>query len=999
MTTPKLRIAMTLVRALGTLLVLICISSGVSRAQASPSPTPTPAPPTLRMSIVYPTNGVLYQNGPDTIQAAITLEPPPTVPVHKYKVVIAVTNATGQMTKDHSYRPNAIQSVANVKMKKVPAGEYFVAANVYDRKDTLVGTAGPFEVIKMDVESSPTPTSGPTTTATPVVTPTATATATRTVTATITSTPTIVPPTATPTAKPTAAIISPLSGSAVSGVVNVSVKPESGASSTDIYIDGEYWTQWSANPTPWNSTTVSNGPHTIGVHSVMSGTTTGVNSIGFTVDNSIEATATQTATISPTARATSTATLSATATTTTTVTPTSKATPTPTSTATHTAVATPTATNTKTATATQTKTATRTPTGTPTVDPTAIPTASPTATSKVTQTPTPAPTPTPVAGARWELTPTSTGFEWVAPNGTHICKMASISLVDTENLSSAVYSSKYGNNRTEWGNAQTARLESWGFNAVGMYSYAYQAGEATITNPVPYNMVVQLSDYSLRSGGVDKWNAKNLYSIPNTSGMVCGSSIYQGEQADAFDPQFVASITAMMANNSSLSGNVGSQLTPTLLQQAFMFTPEEADDLYGIDQVVHEHMGYVVLAQTPSVANNGSGFTYPNHTLFAKIALRDRLAYDYGCTNPVGDGVGTPIPGGDALYGSGGYCGSSAASSALSALNAAWHTEYTTWGTTDAQGEAGIASGSYASWGTGTGLLDENGAGVNANCALTYDTASPGFVKQARTRTDLDDFVAYFATVYAQEMRTAISQVTTPLVFAPVYNAPPFVYTAMAPYFDGFWVNPDDLSELQGIMNAAPGTPLILADYFSADLDSPFWAAGTNVYFNYPTFTTQPDRATGMSDRYSVGLHLTDPNGVHTIVGLEHWSYYDMGGADFGLISDNDNPYDGSASALAWSTSNTWHANQSYTASALIFDGSNYQALSNQATSCTSGSSTPAWAAQNGSTTTDGSCTWRNEGPYVGVPETSIPGSATYTNGYGDTISPLATLLNAGICD
>ena len=577
--------------------------------------------------------------------------------------------------------------------------------------------------------------------------------------------------------------------------------------------------------------------------------------------------------------------------------------------------------------------------------------------------------------------------------------MAAASIVDTGPLSSTTYSSKYAGNSTSWGNAQTARLKSWGFNAVGMYSYAYQANESMLTNPVPFNMVVQLSDYSLRSGGVDKWNAKNVYHIPNTNGMVCGSIIYPGEQADVFDPQFVASITAMMANNSSLPGNVGSQMTPTVLQQAFMFTPEEADDLYGLDQVVHEHMGYVVLAQNPSVPNNGSGFTYPNHTLFAKIALRDWLASDYGCTNPAGGGVGTPISGGDALYGADAYCGSSAASSALNALNTAWHTNYTSWGTTDPQGEAGIAGGSYASWGTGTGLLDENGASVNANCGLTYDTASPGFVKYTQTRMDLDDFVAYFATVYAQEMQTAISQVTTPPVFAPIYDAPTYVYTAMAPYFDGFWVNPDDLTELQGIINAAPGTPLILADYFSANLDSPFWAAGTDVYFNYPTFTTQADRANGLVDRYSVGLHLTDPNGKHTVVGLEHWSLYDMGGANFGLISDNDNPYDGSASAVAWSASNTWQANHPYTAAGLIFDGTNYEALSNQATNCTSAGGTPAWATQSGATTADGSCTWRNEGQYVGVPETSIPGSATYSNGYGDAISPFATLLNAGICD
>ena len=607
----------------------------------------------------------------------------------------------------------------------------------------------------------------------------------------------------------------------------------------------------------------------------------------------------------------------------------------------------------------------------------------------------------PAAGVRWELTPTSTGFEWVAPSGAHICKMAAVSMIDTGPLSSATYSSKYDRNSTSWGNSQTARLKSWGFNAAGMYSYAYQVNESNLADPVPYNMVVQLSNYAMRNGGIGIWKAKSIYHIPDPNGMVCGSAIYQGQQSDAFDPQFVASITAMMADNSSLPGNVGSQFTSAVLQQAFMFTPEEADDLFGLDQVVHEHMGYVVLAQNPSVLNNGNGFTYINHMLFAKIALRDRLAYVYGCRNSVGGGgVGTPISEGDALHTADAYCGSSAASSALSALNTAWHTNYTTWSTTDSQGEGGIARGSYASWGTGTGLLDENGAGVDANCKLTYKTSSPGFVKYARTRMDLDDFVAYFAAVYAQEMQAAISQVTTPPVFAPIYNAPTYVYAAMAPYFDGFWVNPDTTSELQAMLNAAPGKPFILADYFAANLDSPFWVSGTNVYFNYPTFTTQSDRATGMVNRYSVGLHLKDPSGKHTVVGLEHWSQYDMEGVNFGLISDNDNPYDGSASAVAWSSNNTWQANHTYTAAALIFDGTNYEALSNQPTTCTSGGSAPSWTTRDGATTTDGSCTWRNEGHYVGVPQaTPVSKKATFRNGYGDVISPLATFLKAGICD
>ena len=226
------------------------------------------------------------------------------------------------MTKHHSYRPRTTQFTAAVKMKKVPAGDYYVAADVYDKKDTLVGTAGPFKIIKMDVASSPTPTVTPSTTPTPVVTPTPTRTATRT--ATTTATATTKPPTATPTATATAkvtvtgtstptptatpataAIMAPKNDATVSGTVNISVKPGQGAAYTYIYIDGQYWTQWSSNPTPWNSTAVSNGPHTIGVQSFISGAAgTGIYSIGLSVENVTQVTSTQTPTATPSATAT-----------------------------------------------------------------------------------------------------------------------------------------------------------------------------------------------------------------------------------------------------------------------------------------------------------------------------------------------------------------------------------------------------------------------------------------------------------------------------------------------------------------------------------------------------------------------------------------------------------------------------------------------------------------------------------------------------------------------
>ena len=81
-----------------------------------------------------------------------------------------------------------------------------------------------------------------------------------------------------------------------------------------------------------------------------------------------------------------------------------------------------------------------------------------------------------------------------------------------------------------------------------------------------------------------------------------------------------------------------------------------------------------------------------------KDDVRDFLANEYGCS-------------GSADPAAGNYCGSGAAATALAALNSAWYGSavYSTWNTSDAGGITGIHNGAYHSYGTGTGLLDENG--------------------------------------------------------------------------------------------------------------------------------------------------------------------------------------------------------------------------------------------------------------------------------------------------
>jgi chitodextrinase len=610
-----------------------------------------------------------------------------------------------------------------------------------------------------------------------------------------------------------------------------------------------------------------------------------------------------------------------------------------------------------------------------------------------------------VAATVWSLQPVGSSYQWTAPGGTGgMCKLASVSLVDTafveypgNGSSPAQFTNlipqKYPDYST-WATAQNDRLLSWGFNAAGMYSGAFAGGNHP-TGGLPYENTEGSSGYVMDSAPY----VKDAWHLVNPSGMVCGTSIYQGQQADPFDPNAQSAYTSVMLSLFQYNNGITNSV---------IGMPEEADFLFGLDTVSggHADLAYIVAAQNPMMKTGSSGVgspTYADATLYAKLAMRDYLAGLYGCS-------------GSADPAAGNYCGATAAASSLAALNTAWGTSYTTWNTSSAGGLAGIKNGTYASWGTGTGFLDENGThilssaqksncgGVGGNGPSVLDNWSA----KPQIKTDTQDYVAYFAKTYAQIIRNAYNAScggTCPPMFMPIYDGPSNVFTAMAPYVDGFWVNPSSLSDLQRIIAASSisggkSTPIIIGDYSSSNPDSPWYtSSGGSVLYN-----TQAAKGAGMVSFWQSAIHLTDVNGKHVVVGLEHWPFYDQAneGWDGGFVSsDADNPYDGSAGIATANTNTVWQANHTYTAPSIIYDGTNYQGLSGGLTgSCKSGASAPSWAAYMGSATSDGTCTWRNEGPFTLKPESGVPSSAMIPNkAYGDFVTPVANFLTGNLCD
>jgi hypothetical protein len=270
---------------------------------------------------------------------------------------------------------------------------------------------------------------------------------------------------------------------------------------------------------------------------------------------------------------------------------------------------------------------------------------------------------------------------------------------------------KYGS-KQQWAEATAERLQGWGFTATGQYSYAYWdvAPNLDASARLPAIQSWQVSGWAERNeapGNTSAGPVKVVY-----DGAVCppGSAklLWQGTQADVWDPAFPISLAA------SAAANEGSSLVD---EWAPFLVVDEADDLFGFDSLAHTHMGYAVLSQNPyhprSVKAPSAGLNFSDPRMFAKYSLRDFLRDRYRAESD-----DDPLPPFDFKKATPqfAYANDSASAAALSKLNAAWNTSYTVW-----DSAAGDIRAGTGSWGTGTGWMDEDGrAAYNGSCKIDY---------------------------------------------------------------------------------------------------------------------------------------------------------------------------------------------------------------------------------------------------------------------------------------
>jgi len=380
---------------------------------------------------------------------------------------------------------------------------------------------------------------------------------------------------------------------------------------------------------------------------------------------------------------------------------------------------------------------------------------------------------------------------------------------------------KYGPgdwNRT-WAKAITQRLKGWGYNAAGMYSGRYvQLGAPKLDDRLPVEPTWQLGGWAIKKGS--GYHVKNVY-----SGAVFppgGRLGWHGVQPDVFDPMFEKAYMELAAKQ-----------LPKLDPWSWALIPEEADYLYGLNSLSHNHMGYVVLSQNPHRAEDTKAkISYSDARFYAKYALRDLLRYRY---KDAGEKLAAFTI--DSRVPAYAYAANpeGAELAALENLNKAWGTRYTTWGTSDGD----LAKGTNA-YGKGTGFMDEDGKSVLAK-GVRNAAFNSKFTKAElpAIRRDMDNFLALFAARYGKVLAKACNQQPHPPLLLPLYNGPGIVYKAVAPYVDGFWVSLNKPRENALRIYNAGHKPLLIADYTTASPDSPSYFKGRIETIKYDPATNR----------------------------------------------------------------------------------------------------------------------------------------------------------------
>lgn len=469
--------------------------------------------------------------------------------------------------------------------------------------------------------------------------------------------------------------------------------------------------------------------------------------------------------------------------------------------------------------------------------------------------------------------------------------------VDYQSVNGAtVIAAKYAEGPTadsteNWAELSVQRLKSWGFNGIGEYgitavwpthtdwNWAGITDDQTIPSHVPFIAIITPALYAMTnsssyiSGGSGAAIKDLMYGIK--AEVYTG---YRSELADMFDSGFEEWMTGQLEND-------------TVIQQAWLgpnseyfigFTVDESDNMWGfgsgpdfptvaggkIDAGYDQpHLGWMVLVTAPTQASNTEkSITYTDTEVLSKTEFSTWLSTRY--------------------------------SASISALNTAWGSYYTTFGT---QG---------AGFGVGTGVLDEDGLcpakGVH-DCWVPTDAKSLTGAT-ASMKADLDAFLLYFARHYFSTVKTVLdAEVPGHLYFGTLtggWGTPSRagILQAMGEYADVLQVvqlppNCSDCTDSQARVNFAGlhggDKPWLQWDGFASNPDSYMSPWPTEA--GAAQSATQEARGAVYAARVASYLASKDAANIFHTVGFQWWEMYDNRAEqlNWGLLTRRDNAYDG----------------------------------------------------------------------------------------------------------
>jgi hypothetical protein len=421
----------------------------------------------------------------------------------------------------------------------------------------------------------------------------------------------------------------------------------------------------------------------------------------------------------------------------------------------------------------------------------------------------------------------------------------------------AVFGSKYSNDGAVAWNQSVRRLQSWGFNTVGPYSY-----RMTLPVDPASTMKLPFVGSPQQAGISDRKNAagasKNLYYgldqtvFPYSSG---------ANFPDVYDPAWANFVASAYATNADLAVY---KTSPYFIGMFSDDTDFLAGFGPGLDFVTdpvgkyHAHLGAIALVTAPTQATNpyASNVAYTHTEVYSKTALKNFLTTRYGT---------------------------------IGALNIAWGSNYTTFA-------------SSGGWPTGSGLLDENG---RASHTWLGTNSSVLIGASAAVKRDLDDFLFELAETYFTVNREAFKAIApNALFFGPTnlggagWRAPARgpILKAAGQYLDVVNIGTDgSQAQLDFVASWAGDVPVAIWEGVVANSDSGRWRSKSKA----ASWNVASQLLRGRQYERDVQALLlgrtAGPAGSRPYVGLLFWAWADSfkEAQNWGLVSLRDNAYDG----------------------------------------------------------------------------------------------------------